>query len=141
MKTLLTSLLAAAAFAAPALAQDLAVTNGRVVTNTGAGIIDSGTVVVRDGAIVDVGADVDVPDVHEALVEDVADVTTGVDGVDVALIAAEAGEGLAGLLAGRRIVGGLSGGELVWFILPRAAASGDGCREQERGPRHSSHDG
>ncbi|MFP4518133.1 MAG: amidohydrolase family protein [Oceanicaulis sp.] len=62
MKKLLTSLAAAAALAAPALAQDIAVTNGRVVTNTDAGIIENGTVVVRDGVVVDVAADIAVPD-------------------------------------------------------------------------------
>jgi imidazolonepropionase-like amidohydrolase len=56
MKTLLLSLAAAASLAAPALAQDvLVINNGRVVTNTDRGIIESGTVVIRDGAIVSVG--------------------------------------------------------------------------------------
>ena len=35
-----------------ALAQTYAVTNGRVVTNTNAGIIENGTVLLRDGDIV-----------------------------------------------------------------------------------------
>ncbi len=56
MKTLLLSLAAAASLTVPALAQDvLVINNGRVVTNTDRGIIESGTVVIRDGAIVSVG--------------------------------------------------------------------------------------
>ena len=47
--------------AAPGLAQSYAVTNGRVVTNTDAGIIDNGTVLLRDGSIVAVGSDVTIP--------------------------------------------------------------------------------
>lgn len=62
MKTLITSLALAAALTAPSLAQTIAVTNGRIVTNTGAGQIETGTVVIRDGAIVDVGAEVVIPD-------------------------------------------------------------------------------
>jgi len=62
MKRLLASLAMAAALCAPAFAQTVAVTNGRVVTNTGAGQIENGTVVIRDGAIVDVGANVSIPD-------------------------------------------------------------------------------
>ena len=52
MKKLLTSLLLAAAVIAPASAQTLVITNGRVVTNTSAGVIESGVVVIRDGVIV-----------------------------------------------------------------------------------------
>jgi imidazolonepropionase-like amidohydrolase len=56
MKTLLLSLAAAASLTAPALAQEvLVINNGRVVTNTDRGIIESGTVVIRDGSIVSVG--------------------------------------------------------------------------------------
>lgn len=58
MKTLLTSLALAALTASASLAQTIVVTNGRVVTNTTTGQIESGTVVIRDGAIVDVGANV-----------------------------------------------------------------------------------
>lgn len=47
--------------AAPALAQSYAVTNGRVVTNTAAGIIENGTVIIRDGSIVDVGENAVIP--------------------------------------------------------------------------------
>ncbi|MGJ3233364.1 MAG: amidohydrolase family protein [Oceanicaulis sp.] len=56
MKTLLLSLAAAALTAGSALAQDvLVINNGRVVTNTDRGIIENGTVVIRDGAIISVG--------------------------------------------------------------------------------------
>jgi len=49
------------AIASPALAQTHAVTNGRVVTNTTAGIIENGTVLIRDGNIVAVGNNVTIP--------------------------------------------------------------------------------
>lgn len=56
MKTLLLSIAAAALTAGSALAQDvLVINNGRVVTNTDRGIIESGTVVIRDGSIISVG--------------------------------------------------------------------------------------
>lgn len=58
MKTLLISLALAALTAGASLAQNIVVTNGRVVTNTTTGQIESGTVVIRDGAIVDVGSSV-----------------------------------------------------------------------------------
>ncbi|TGY89580.1 amidohydrolase [Marinicauda algicola] len=61
MKRLLTALAAAAITAAPALAQTVVVTNGRVVTNTDAGVIENGTVIVRDGDIVAVGAGLEIP--------------------------------------------------------------------------------
>ncbi|MEQ8405392.1 MAG: amidohydrolase family protein [Oceanicaulis sp.] len=56
MKKLLVSFAAAALSAAPALAQDvLVINNGRVVTNTDRGVIENGTVVIRDGSIISVG--------------------------------------------------------------------------------------
>ena len=55
MKNLLISLGLAIAFAAPAAAQTIVVGNGRVVTNTSAGVIENGVVVIRDGEIVAVG--------------------------------------------------------------------------------------
>lgn len=58
MKKLLISLSLAAALSAPALAQTTVVTNGRIVTNTSAGVIENGSVVIRDGAVVAVGANV-----------------------------------------------------------------------------------
>lgn len=62
MKQLISALAAGLVLAVPAAAQTYAVTNGRVVTNTDAGIIDNATVVVRDGDIVAVGAGAEVPD-------------------------------------------------------------------------------
>ena len=59
MKSLLTALLAAAALAAPGLAQTIVITNGRVVTNTDAGVLENASVVVRDGVIVSVGETVE----------------------------------------------------------------------------------
>ncbi len=53
------SLLLAASFLAlapAALAQTVAITGGKIVTNTAQGVIESGTVVMRDGRIVSVGA-------------------------------------------------------------------------------------
>jgi imidazolonepropionase-like amidohydrolase len=41
--------------AAPAFAQTTAITGGKVVTNTSQGIIENGTVLIRDGRIVSVG--------------------------------------------------------------------------------------
>lgn len=61
MKQLIPALALTLAAAAPVLGQTYAVTNGRVVTNTASGIVDNGTVLVRDGDIVAVGADVAIP--------------------------------------------------------------------------------
>lgn len=61
MKNLLTALALTLAASGPVMAQTFAVTNGRVVTNTSAGILDSGTVLVRDGDIVAVGTNVEIP--------------------------------------------------------------------------------
>lgn len=54
--------LAAAAFAAPAAAQTVAIQNARIVTGGSQGVIENGDVIVRDGAIAAVGRDLDVPD-------------------------------------------------------------------------------
>jgi len=62
MKSFACLLGAALLAAAPAAAQTLAVTNGRVVTNTDAGIIENGGVLIRDGDVVAVGADIDIPE-------------------------------------------------------------------------------
>ena len=62
MKKLLTSLLLAAAVIAPASAQTLVINNGRVITNTSAGVIENGAVVIRDGVIVSVGDSGEVQD-------------------------------------------------------------------------------
>lgn len=52
---------AALAFAAPAAAQDFAITNATVATGDGSAPIENATVVVQDGKVVAVGADVEVP--------------------------------------------------------------------------------
>lgn len=50
-----------------ATAQTLAVTNGRVVTNAEAGIVENGTVLIRDGVIEAAGADITIPDGVETI--------------------------------------------------------------------------
>jgi imidazolonepropionase-like amidohydrolase len=50
-----------AAFAAPAAAQTVAITGGRVVVGDGSEPIDGGTVVIRDGRVVAAGAGIGVP--------------------------------------------------------------------------------
>lgn len=62
MRQLISALALGALCAVPALAQTYAVTNGRVVTNTTRSVIEDGTVIVRDGRIVAVGANETVPD-------------------------------------------------------------------------------
>lgn len=52
---------AAAALAAPAAAETIAITGGRVVVGDGSPPIDGGTVVIRDGRVVAAGAGVAVP--------------------------------------------------------------------------------
>lgn len=54
MKSLLAGCVAALALSGPALAQDMAITNGRILTGTS--VIENGTVVIRGGKIVSVGA-------------------------------------------------------------------------------------
>jgi enamidase len=49
-----------AAFAGPAVAQNLAITNARILDGTG-GVIERGTIVVRDGRIAAIGATAAVP--------------------------------------------------------------------------------
>jgi imidazolonepropionase-like amidohydrolase len=53
--------LSLAAFATPVLAQTMAITNARILTVGPAGEIAQGTVVIRDGKIAAVGADVQAP--------------------------------------------------------------------------------
>lgn len=53
IQTLLAGAVAALALAGPALAQDVAVTNARILTGTS--VIENGTVVVRNGRVVSVG--------------------------------------------------------------------------------------
>lgn len=67
MKQVISALALSLLIGTPALAQTYAVTNGRLVTNTQAGIIDDGTVVVRDGFIVDVGTNAVIPDDAEVI--------------------------------------------------------------------------
>ena len=53
IKTLLAGAVAALALAGPALAQDVAITGGQVLTGTS--VIENGTVVIRNGKVVSVG--------------------------------------------------------------------------------------
>lgn len=53
IQTLLAGAVAALALAGPAAAQDVAITNGRILTGTS--VIENGTVVVRNGRVVSVG--------------------------------------------------------------------------------------
>ena len=53
IKTLLADAVAALALTGPALAQDVAITGGRVLTGTS--VIENGTVVIRNGKVVSVG--------------------------------------------------------------------------------------
>ena len=53
MKTLLAGAVAALALSGPALAQDVVITNGRILTGTS--VIENGTVVIRGGKVVSVG--------------------------------------------------------------------------------------
>ena len=59
MRRLILSAVAALAMAAPALAQTVAITNGRVLT--GSGVIERGTVLIENGRISAVGPDVRAP--------------------------------------------------------------------------------
>lgn len=61
MKSVICAAFIAAIGVGAASAQTLAVTNGRVVTNTDAGIIENGTVLIRDGVVEAAGANVSIP--------------------------------------------------------------------------------
>lgn len=61
MKSILSASLLAAALAAPALAQDVAITNGRIVTNADQGVVETGTILIEDGEIAAIGEDVSIP--------------------------------------------------------------------------------
>ena len=61
IRTLLLAASATLALAAPAAAQTVAITNARVVIGDGAGPIENGTVVLRDGRVVAAGAGVAAP--------------------------------------------------------------------------------
>lgn len=62
MRTLIALAALGLAAAPSALAQDFAIINGRVITNTSDGVIEGGTVLVRDGQITGVSANLTVPD-------------------------------------------------------------------------------
>ncbi|MEE9433070.1 MAG: amidohydrolase family protein [Sphingorhabdus sp.] len=61
MRKLLLTIAAIAAFSAPAAAETVAITGGKVVIGDGSDPIEGGTVIIRDGNIVAVGARVAVP--------------------------------------------------------------------------------
>jgi imidazolonepropionase-like amidohydrolase len=61
MKHLLLGAAAALAFAAPAAAQSVVITNAKLVIGDGSQPVDGGTVVIRDGRVVAAGAGVAVP--------------------------------------------------------------------------------
>jgi len=58
---LLSALIAALALVAPAAAETVLIQNGRVVTNTQAGVIENGDVLIVDGRIAAVGAEIAAP--------------------------------------------------------------------------------
>lgn len=62
MRTLIALAVLSLAAIPAATAQDFAIINGRVITNTGDGVIENGTVLVRAGQIAGVSADLDLPD-------------------------------------------------------------------------------
>ncbi|OYY70503.1 MAG: amidohydrolase [Sphingomonadales bacterium 28-55-16] len=62
MRHFLYAAAALAAFAAPAAAETIAITGGRVVVGDGTAPIDRGTVIIRDGNVIAAGANVTVPD-------------------------------------------------------------------------------
>lgn len=61
MKTLLLAAAACAALAAPAMAQDVAITNAKLVIGDGSAPVEGGTVVVRGGKVAAAGRGVAVP--------------------------------------------------------------------------------
>lgn len=61
MKTLLLSAAAIVGLSAPAVAQDIAITNAKLVVGDGSAPVEGGTVVVRGGRVVSAGAGVAVP--------------------------------------------------------------------------------
>lgn len=61
LKSLLSAVAIASIGLGAAQAQTIAVTNGRVVTNSEAGIVENGSVLIRDGVIVAAGANVSIP--------------------------------------------------------------------------------
>ncbi|MEZ5956053.1 MAG: amidohydrolase [Hyphomonadaceae bacterium] len=61
MRTTLAALVLAAALATPAAAETILINNGRVVTNGAGGIIENGDVLIVDGRISAVGANINAP--------------------------------------------------------------------------------
>jgi imidazolonepropionase-like amidohydrolase len=61
MRTIFSALAAAALLAAPAWAETIFIRDGRVVTNTSAGVIESGDVLIVDGRVTAVGANLTAP--------------------------------------------------------------------------------
>ncbi len=59
--TLAASVLSLAS-ATPVMAQTIAITGGKVITNTAQGHIENGTVVIKDGKVVTVGSNIAIPD-------------------------------------------------------------------------------
>ncbi|WP_022697723.1 amidohydrolase family protein [Euryhalocaulis caribicus] len=78
MKQVLLGAAAALISAGVAMAQTVAVTNARIVTNEDAGVIESGVIVIEDGAISAMGADAAVPEGAEVLDAEGQWVTPGV---------------------------------------------------------------
>ncbi|PHS21898.1 MAG: amidohydrolase [Robiginitomaculum sp.] len=63
LKTTATAIsLLSLAFAAPTWAKTIAITGGKVITNTAQGHIENGTVIIKDGKILSVGVGIAIPD-------------------------------------------------------------------------------
>jgi imidazolonepropionase-like amidohydrolase len=78
MKITISTLVLGLLLTTPAAAQTHAITNGRIVTNSGAGIIENGTVLLRDGLIVAVGNEVTIPAEATVLDADGGWITPGI---------------------------------------------------------------
>ena len=78
MRSLLALTALGLAVTTPVAAQDVAVTNGRIITNTSTGVIESGTVLIRDGEITGVGANLDIPDGATVIDADGGWITPGI---------------------------------------------------------------
>lgn len=77
MRTLVSAFALAGVLGAAAAAQDIAITNGRLVTNTDQGIIETGVVIIRGGEIAEVGADLSIPSGMETIDADGGWITPG----------------------------------------------------------------
>lgn len=87
MRRLILSAVAALSLATPALAQTVAITNGRILT--GAGVIERGTVVIENGRIAAVGPNVATPSGAEVIDASGQVVAPGFVAVDSGLGASE----------------------------------------------------